>query len=190
MLPRVRFDIAPDGRSLVFTGSSSPEAKAGLWLLALDGSAPRLLTIPPDDAGDDLHPRFSPDGREIAFFRGRDGLRQPWVVSLDPPQPAHAVSRECGRCFGLAWLRDRPGLLVSGDWYGQPGLRAVAPDGRTTNVAAGDLRFPDASALGDIVYERPRAGVTRPAASRRGIEEASLVQASSPAQIDLAIARR
>jgi hypothetical protein len=190
MLPRVRFDISPDGRSMVFTGSSSAEAKAGLWLLALDGSAPRLLTMPPDDAGDDLHPRFSPDGRAVAFFRGREGLRQPWAVSIEPTERAHPLGRECGRCFGLAWLRDRASVLVAGDWYGQPGLREVAADGHTTIVASGDARFPDASVLGDVVYERARAGASRAASSGRGFEGAALVHGTSPAQIDLAIARR
>jgi dipeptidyl aminopeptidase/acylaminoacyl peptidase len=190
MLPRVRFDISPDGRSMVFTGSSSPAAKAGLWLLALDGSAPRLLTIPPDDAGDDLHPRFSPDGRSVAFFRGREGLRQPWMVSIEPAEPARPLGRECGRCFGLAWLRDRASVVVAGDWYGQPGLREVAADGHTTIVATGDARFPDASASGDIVYERARTNAGRAGPSRHGFEGAALVQGSSPAQIDLAIARR
>ena len=190
MLPRVRFDIAPDGRSMVFTGSSSPAAKAGLWLLTLDGSAPRLLTMPPDDAGDDLHPRFSPDGHAVAFFRGREGLRQPWVVPVDPAGPARPVGRECGRCFGLAWLRDRPGVLVAADWYGQPGLRAVAADGQTTIVASGDARFPDTSIAGDIVYERARSGAARPPASRGGLEGAAFAPGSSPAQIDLVIARR
>jgi len=191
MLPRVRFDIAPDGRTLVFTGSSSPDAKAGLWLLALNGSAPRLLTMPPDAAGDDLHPRFSPDGHEVAFFRGREGVRQPWIVSVDPPQPPRPAGRECGRCYGLAWLRDRPELLVAADWYGQPGLRAVAEDGRTRTVGAGEVRFPDASVRGDLVYELARAGSPRDASPRSRLAEASnIVSATGPTRIDLVIAPR
>ena len=190
MLPRVRFDLSPDGRVLVFTGSSSADAKAGLWLLTLDGSAPRLLTIPPDGAGDDLHPRFSADGRTVAFFRGADGLRQPWIVSLDDAK-AHAAGRECGRCYGLAWIGNE--LLVAGDWYGQPGMRAVdSRAGKSRNAGGEGARFPDVSARGDIVYERARNAGAAAKAPRSRIEEAShAVRADQGiAQIDLVIARR
>jgi hypothetical protein len=193
MLPRVRFDISPDGNAIVFTGGASADAHAGLWIMPLSGDgAPRALTTPPQDAGDDLHPRFSRDGREVAFFRGREGLRQPWIVPLDKPAEAHAAGRECGRCFGLAWTGNARELLVAGDWYGQPGLRAVdAATGEARRLGVGQARFPDVSPLGDVVYELARDGGARPAGSRPGIEEAA--NASAPqgiSQIDVVIARR
>jgi Tol biopolymer transport system component len=192
MLPRVRFDISPDGATLVFTGSPTPENRAGLWLLPLAGGAPRALTTPPQEAGDDLHPRFSPDGREIAFFRGREGVRQPWIAPVDGSAPARPAGRECGRCYGLAWNRDRRELVVAGDWFGEPGLRAVdVASGDARRLGAAEARFPDVSARGDIVYEVSRAGSAREPGARPRIEEAANAPlAEGPAQIDLVIARR
>ena len=192
MLPRVRFDISPDGTTLVFTGSATPDSHAGLWLLPLAGGAPRALTTPPAEAGDDLHPRFSPDGREIAFFRGREGLRQPWIVPADGNGQPRPAGRECGRCFGLAWNRDRRELVVAGDWFGQPGLRAVdAETGEARRLGASNARFPDVSARGDIVYEVARDGARREPDARPRIEEAANAPvADGPAQIDLMLARR
>jgi Tol biopolymer transport system component len=191
MLPRVRFDISPDGRALVFTGSPNPDMRAGLWILPLDGGKPRALTRPPEGAGDDLHPRFSADGRTVAFFRGPEGLRQPWIVAADEPSRARAAGRECGRCYGLAWMGEE--LLVAGDWYGQPGLRAVdMRAGKSREVGGEGARFPDVSARGDVVYERARNGQSGAPPSRSRIEAAA--NAVRPdegiAQIDLVIARR
>lgn len=191
MLPRVRFDLSPDGRALVFTGGPSPDARAGLWILPLDGGKPRALTRPPEGAGDDLHPRFSADGRTVAFFRGSEGLRQPWIVAVDTPAKARAAGRECGRCYGLAWMGEE--LLVAGDWYGQPGLRAVDPvAGKSRNVGGDGARFPDVSPRGDVVYERVRNGTAAATPSRPRIEAASnaLRIDEGIGQIDLVIARR
>lgn len=188
MLPRVRFDISPEGRAIVFTGSLAADARAGLWLLPLDGGKPRPITQPPDGAGDDLHPRFSPDGRSVAFFRGPEGLRQPWIVALDEPPRAWAAGRECGRCYGLAWAGDE--LLVAADWYGQPGLRALARAGKSRFVGGDGARFPDVSSRGDVVFERARA--PGQAAPRARIEPAANAIRSDEgvAQIDLVLARR
>jgi len=192
MLPRVRFDISGDGRALVFTGSPSADARAGLWLLPLDGGEPRPLTNPPEGAGDDLHPRFSSDGRTVAFFRGPEGLRQPWIVSVDEPAQAHAAGRECGRCYGLAWMGKE--LLVAGDWYGQPGLRAVDSRAGSSRVVGGEgARFPDVSSRGDVVYERARGAEASGAPSSKARIEtaANRVRADEGvAQIDLVLARR
>ena len=192
MLPRVRFDISPDGTMLVFTGSPAAESHAGLWLLPLAGGAPRAVTTPPSEAGDDLHPRFSPDGREIAFFRGREGLRQPWIAPVDGKGEARQAGRECGRCYGLSWNRDGRELIVAGDWFGQPGLRAVDRDsGEARRLGAADARFPDVSARGDLVFEVVRAGSAGEPNRRPRIEEAANAPvAEGPAQIDLMIARR
>jgi hypothetical protein len=186
MLPRVRFDIAPDGGAIVFSGSASADAPAGLWLQPVGGGAPRRLTLPPAGAADDLHPRFSADGRSVAFFRGREGLRQPWIASVDGQAAPQAAGRECGRCYGLAWLPAGAGLLVAGDWYGQPGLRVLAGGGEPEHaVGAPGARFPDVSARGDLVYERAR----EPRSGSR-IEPAANTHAETAEQIDLLIARR
>jgi Tol biopolymer transport system component len=189
MLPRVRFDLAPDGGALVFTGSPSPDVRAGLWILPLDGGKPQPLTTPPEGAGDDLHPRFSADGRTVAFFRGPEGLRQPWIVPLDERSKARSAGRECGRCYGLAWLGRE--LLVAADWYGQPGLRVVdSQDGKSRSVGGDGARFPDVSARGDVVYERARSAIAASGSPHIQPAANALRAGDGIAQIDLVIARR
>ena len=74
--------LSPDGRSIVFVVQTvAPMAdgyRHAIWLVAADGSSPaRQLTI---GARHDQHPRFSPDGRTLAFLSDRR-------TSLDEPRP-------------------------------------------------------------------------------------------------------
>jgi Tol biopolymer transport system component len=63
---------SPDGNRLVFDYSpiadpNTPGFETRLWTMRADGSRPRPLPMSP--AGFDVEPRYSPDGRWIAFDR-------------------------------------------------------------------------------------------------------------------------
>ncbi len=65
--------VSPDGRWVAFTVTRSAVGRDGyrasVWLAPTDGSAPaRRLTHGPRS---DAHPRFSPDGRTLAFLSDR-----------------------------------------------------------------------------------------------------------------------
>jgi dipeptidyl aminopeptidase/acylaminoacyl peptidase len=55
-----------------------------LYLLPIDGSAPRQLTTAKEGAS---QPAWSPDGRQIAFVRPVDGKTQIFILSLDGGEP-------------------------------------------------------------------------------------------------------
>jgi len=62
---------SPDGRRIVFDSGegdpNTPDFHTRLWTMRSDGSHPRPLPMLP--AGFDVEPRYSPDGRWIAFGR-------------------------------------------------------------------------------------------------------------------------
>ena len=65
--------LSPDGRWVAFTVQTAAPRRDGyrhaIWLVPADGSAPaRQVTI---GAKHDRHPRFSPDGRWLAFISDR-----------------------------------------------------------------------------------------------------------------------
>ena len=71
--------LSPDGRLAVVTLQTVAPGFDGyrdaLWLVATDGGeAPRQLTL---GAKHDRHPRFSPDGRTLAFISDRRSLVEP-----------------------------------------------------------------------------------------------------------------
>jgi len=67
-------DVHPDGQQLVFS------LMGDLYLLPIAGGQARRITR---GTAYDVQPRFSPDGRTIAFASDRGGLENLWLCDLD-----------------------------------------------------------------------------------------------------------
>lgn len=100
-----------------------------LWLAPLSGGVARRLT---SGAGPVSHPRFSPDGRHIAFTGCYEG---PSEVYLMPADGGHATRVTYLGCASttLGWTPDGSGILFSTDsgrpFDGQGVPHVIAPDG-------------------------------------------------------------
>lgn len=152
--PRSRFDLSPDGRWLAFTANHRAQFPAGLHVLEIDRGPARTLTTPEPGMGDDVHPRFSPDSRRIAFFRGGESHRSAWTVSLDDPASARAASRLEGLTYGAAWMGPEGPLLVAADWLGFRALHVLdLAKGEARLVGARGARFPDVGPRGEVAWE-------------------------------------
>jgi dipeptidyl aminopeptidase/acylaminoacyl peptidase len=60
--------FSPDGKSLAVVSSRKNLEETGIWIVPVDGSAPRPLTKP-DTPGLESQPEWSPDGSKIYFHR-------------------------------------------------------------------------------------------------------------------------
>ena len=76
--------VSPDGRSIVYVVSEldreTDKTNSSLWLVSTDGGEPRRLTTAP---GANNHPRWSPDGKSVAFASSRSGSTQVWILPID-----------------------------------------------------------------------------------------------------------
>jgi len=70
-------DLSPDGEWLAFNSSGKQE---DLYVIRTNGTTRRQLT---DDPAKDRGPRWSPDGKRIAFYSERGGKYDVWVVGAD-----------------------------------------------------------------------------------------------------------
>jgi Tol biopolymer transport system component len=73
----VSLDVSPDGRSLVTWSSLQND---DIYAVLTDGTGGRLLT---DDPLRDRGPRWSPDGKQIAFYSNRSGFYEIWTMNPD-----------------------------------------------------------------------------------------------------------
>jgi Tol biopolymer transport system component len=89
--------VSPDGRFLVFAQGAG--AKADLWLLPLDGSAPATpwLETP---ANEGLGTSFSPDGRFLAYQSDETGRSEIYVRPFPRGEGRWQVSTDGGQSPG------------------------------------------------------------------------------------------
>ena len=101
-------EISPDGKLVVYTVTSvdqkANKRMSRIWMTAIDGSRqPVALT---EESASSSSPRWSPDGRSIAFLSARDGGRQQiWVVALEGGE-ARRISNLQNGAANLEWSPD------------------------------------------------------------------------------------
>jgi Tol biopolymer transport system component/DNA-binding winged helix-turn-helix (wHTH) protein len=85
-----RYGLAwtPDGR-IVYSSASGGDPD--IWIMDGDGGNPRQLT---SEAGADITPVVSPDGRLIVFLSYRSGERHIWKMNSDGTDPRQLTSGE------------------------------------------------------------------------------------------------
>lgn len=67
-------DVSPDGRTIAFT------LLGDIYTMPISGGAPRRIA---EGLAYEVHPRFSPDGKRIAFTSDRGGGDNIWVMNAD-----------------------------------------------------------------------------------------------------------
>ena len=94
----MNLDLSPDGQTIVF------DMLGDLYLLPRAGGNAKPLT---EGMAWDMQPRFSPDGKWIAFTSDRGGGDNIWVLAADGTGEAKPVTNEDFRLLsGPAWSPD------------------------------------------------------------------------------------
>ncbi len=94
-----------------------------LWIAPRAGGDARRLTSHPSD---ELFPKFSPDGKWVAFTGEYDGNPDVYVISADGGEPRR-LTFHASRDIVLGWTPDGKNILFRSD-------RISAPPARTTRL--------------------------------------------------------
>lgn len=118
-------DWSPDGRYLVFPDFSDayPES-VHLQRIDLQTGAVTALPYLHDAAEHDVLPRYSPDGRWIAFRRGAYPYSNLFLMAAEGG-PLREIARLNAAVYGMDWLADSSGLVFSSNHLGRDAIVSI-----------------------------------------------------------------
>lgn len=109
--------ISPDGRTIAYTIADTDKAAnkrtTQIYLMSVDGGDARQLT---NEKASSSAPRWSPDGRRLAFVSARDGEAQIWTMDVDSGE-AKKMTNVAFSVADPVWSPDGKWLAFTSDVY-------------------------------------------------------------------------
>ncbi len=140
------FDWSPDGKLFVLNNKLDPDHPLRLHLIEAETGVRRELQTDSTIVGIDLHPKFSPDGKTVAFCRGAMNPGDIFTVPVNGG-PMRRVTTENARVERLAWLPNGKELIYSSDQSGVFSLWRVPATGGPSTLIGGATGAPVALAV-------------------------------------------
>lgn len=104
---------SPDGRSIAYSAAPSASERLQVQLIDLETRARRQVNETCPDYNCAFEPRFSPDGRSIAFlWADIAGLHDLYLIPVTGGE-ARRLTRLQARMFGFDWSRDGRDLVFA-----------------------------------------------------------------------------
>ncbi len=99
----ISLDVSPDGRTIVF------DLLGDIYTVPFSGGSATAITRGP---AFDSHPRYSPDGRAIAFTSDRGGIENVWLMDADGKNPRALTTEKDAYVRSAAWTPDGNYLIA------------------------------------------------------------------------------
>ena len=123
-----------DGRYLAMVDKNTPREPYSIFLLSLQTGEKRRLTSPPPEYFGDWSPRFSPDGKTLAFVRCTSLFsNEIYVLTVTPDGTPRAKPRRLTHdergILGLDWTADGRRIVYSSGQNSSTSLLAIPDSG-------------------------------------------------------------
>lgn len=97
-------DVSPDGKTVAF------DMLGDIYLLPVEGGKAKRLT---KGLAYDSHPKFSPDGKHIAFISDRDGNENLWIKELATGDSTQITKEKTDYLQSAEWTPDGNYLVLA-----------------------------------------------------------------------------
>src|SRR5215470_7625697 len=97
-------DVSPDGKNIVF------ELVGDLYAIPFSGGEAHKLT---SGMGFNSQPRYSPDGKKIAFLSDRGGAENVWIADADGSNPKQLSQDQQSEFASPVWTPDGNYVIAS-----------------------------------------------------------------------------
>jgi eukaryotic-like serine/threonine-protein kinase len=154
---------SPDGKYLALVDKNAPQEPYSIFFLSVETGDKRKITSPHIQSFADSIPRFSPDGRTLAFRRSSSTLNEEiYLLSLTsdgrPLGEPRRLTHDERLIFGLDWTADGRRIVYSSGQTGSTNLFAIpASGGVPERLVVADANVTDLAISrsgGQLVYER------------------------------------
>ena len=102
-------DVSPDGKTIVF------DLLGDLYTLPIEGGEAQRIT---SGMAFDSQPRYSPDGKWLAFLSDRDGAENLWIAKADGTELKQLSRDKQAQFASPAWTPDGNYVIVSRSTWG------------------------------------------------------------------------
>lgn len=130
---------SPDGRRLAVSIQREPFGAYSIFLVRVDTTSLARITTPPQYHFGDVAPRFSPDGKSIAFARCiSEDVQDLFLYSLDTGE-LKQITFDSAAIAGLDWMPDAKSIVFASRREDGSGLwRVNLTGGEPYGIAAAD----------------------------------------------------
>lgn len=151
------FDVSPDGRWISFNERNDPSSALRITLIGLETGEVKYLSNPINGQNGDIHPRFSPAGKQVAFIREKNPAAMYLFIHDLFSGETRQVSFDPVSINGFDWSKEGKSLVYSCNRSGLYKLWELNTEtAQSTVIKAGDdqMVMPRVAATGRIVYAK------------------------------------
>ncbi len=180
------YDVSPDGQEVCYSMNADPapatSTNSDLYVVSIKGGETRKITLTP---GADAGPRYSPDGKYIAWrAQNRAGYESDrWRLMTIERATGRVVSPtgDLDRWVnGFAWSADSAALFFTAGDRGRQAIRFVPLTGGESRIAAsGDSELDD--------MQLTRDGKTMVYTQQTGVSPTEIFRAASTGGVPVAL---
>jgi Tol biopolymer transport system component len=154
---------SPDGKFLALVDGIAPQSSYGIFFLSVETGDKQRVTSPPAGYSEDAGPRFSPDGKILAFARYHSTLSSelyllPLAAGGRPRGEPRRLTFEDRQVWSFDWTADGRRIVYSSGLSGSASLWTIPASGGTPEplaLAGQNAWYLSVARIGNrLVYQR------------------------------------